>query len=404
MQTKRLREILRELDLATGESRRVLLVDNLPLVLATLSKLLEGSCDLLTASSGEEALELLEREGEVDLVISDQRMSGMTGVELLTEVANRYPSTVRVMLTGYTEVGPIVDAVNMGRVFRFLPKPFNHEEVQEVVDQALELKAVTASLHSIIDRLGEQSRALSMTNLQLVAAQEELVNERLQATLAVVQRVSADLRLQLGLTTRLREAREAENDDKFSKVIERAHIVTRSTLDQLVCLEQLATGTSELILRQPANAIRLLSETIDLLHLEPRYAERRVDVDSPPEIGDLLVDESLTRQALLALLRNAAEASPDTTTIQVKLEVRAGGTDVCLEIRDVGRGMNPEELGQAIGLFYSGFEGAHLGMGLPLSRMVAERHGGVLEIDSQKGRGTSARLILSDAYLKRDPQ
>jgi signal transduction histidine kinase len=399
MQTKRLREILRELDLEASESRRVLLVDNLPLVVATLSKLLESSCDLLTASSGEEALELLEREGEVDLVISDQRMSGMTGVELLTEVANRYPSTVRVMLTGYSEAGSIVDAINRCRVFRFLPKPFSLEEVQEVVDEALERKAVTRSLHAVIDRLSEQSRALSMANLQLVAAQEELVSERLQATLAVVQRMAADLRLQLALITRLREACASD----LSQEVERAHIATRSMLEQLVCLEQLAVGSSDPILRRQADAIQLLSETIDLLHLEPRYTAHRVAVESPPEIGGLFVDVSLTRQALLALLRNAADASPETTTIQVTLEVR-GDTDVCIEIRDEGSGMNPEELGQAMGLFFSGFEGAHLGMGLPLSKMVAERHGGRLEIDSQKRRGTSARMILSDAHMKEGPR
>jgi signal transduction histidine kinase len=395
MQTKRLREILRELDLESSESRRVLLVDNLPLVLATLSKLLESSCDLLTASSGEEALELLSREGEVDLVISDQRMSGMTGVELLTKIAERYPSTVRVMLTGYSEAGSIVDAVNRCRVFRFLPKPFNQEEVQEVVDEALERKAVMTSLHSIIDRLAEQSRALSMANLQLVTAHEELISERLQATLAVVHRVASDLRLQLALTTRLTE--ECATD--LSREIEEAHVVTRSMLEQLECLDQLAAGTTDPILRQPKNANQLLTETIGLFGREPRYSERRVVVDSPPEIGDLFVDESLTRQALLALLRNAADASPETTSIQVTLEVR-GETDVCIAIRDEGSGMRPEELGQAMGLFFSGFEGAHLGMGLPLSRMVAERHGGVLEIDSQKGRGTCARMTLSDAHRK----
>ena len=92
---------------------------------------------ITTASSGEEALALLKTK-EFSLVISDQRMPKMTGVELFEQVKNLYPDIIRIILTGYSEVKAIIDSINMGQVYYYITKPWNVDELKVIIDNALE--------------------------------------------------------------------------------------------------------------------------------------------------------------------------------------------------------------------------------------------------------------------------
>ena len=92
---------------------------------------------VLVAQGGQEALALLEQEN-VDLIISDQRMPGMTGVELLEQVKERYPDVIRMVLTGYSDMQAIVDAINKGNVYHYVTKPWNAVELKLILDKALE--------------------------------------------------------------------------------------------------------------------------------------------------------------------------------------------------------------------------------------------------------------------------
>jgi LytS/YehU family sensor histidine kinase len=93
--------------------------------------------NVFTANSGEEALKLLKKQS-FDLVISDQRMPGMTGVELLQEVRRLYPDTIRMVMTGYSDMQTIIDAINQGNIYYYIAKPWNAEELKVVLDNALE--------------------------------------------------------------------------------------------------------------------------------------------------------------------------------------------------------------------------------------------------------------------------
>ncbi len=102
---------------------RVLCVDDEPRVLEGLGRILHRKCTVLTANSGEEALKLLDSSGPIDVVVSDMRMPGMSGAGLLAEFRRRSPDTVRLLLTGQTDLDSAISAVNDGHVFRFLTKP-----------------------------------------------------------------------------------------------------------------------------------------------------------------------------------------------------------------------------------------------------------------------------------------
>ena len=115
----------------------VLFVDDEVNVLHSLKRVFRSEgYDLLTACSGQEGLDILENTYP-HVVVSDQRMPGMTGTEFLKKVKEKYPNTVRVILSGYTEVPAILDAVNNCGIYRFLSKPWNDEQVKLVVKDCI---------------------------------------------------------------------------------------------------------------------------------------------------------------------------------------------------------------------------------------------------------------------------
>ncbi len=118
-------------------SYKIIVVDDEPANLRLLERLFRHDYEVITAESGEEALRLLS-DHDAALVITDQRMPNMTGVELLKRTADIRPQMVRIILTGYTDVETLVEAINSGLVYKYVTKPWNNEELRLTVNRALE--------------------------------------------------------------------------------------------------------------------------------------------------------------------------------------------------------------------------------------------------------------------------
>jgi GAF domain-containing protein/class 3 adenylate cyclase len=113
----------------------------------------------LRAENGPDALEILAKEGDVAVIISDQRMPLMSGTEFLSLTATQYPDIIRIILTGYTDVEDLVEAINAGKVFKFVTKPWNADELRAVVRQAMDT-------HNVLKvRTEELCRALRRESL-----------------------------------------------------------------------------------------------------------------------------------------------------------------------------------------------------------------------------------------------
>ena len=118
---------------------RILCVDDERNVLRSLERIfLDDDYLIMTAASGEEGLELLDASPQVQVVISDFRMPGMNGVEFLKEVFSRHPDTIRIVLSGYADTAAVVAAINEGKIYKFIPKPWNDDELRMTVAKALE--------------------------------------------------------------------------------------------------------------------------------------------------------------------------------------------------------------------------------------------------------------------------
>lgn len=149
---------------------RMLVVDDEPDNLDLLYRTFRREFKVLRAEGGAEALKVLEEEGEVAVIISDQRMPEMKGTEFLSKTVPDFPDTVRIILTGFTDVEDLVDAINAGQVYRYITKPWDPEELKHVVERASEtydlIKQQNEALH-----LAEKQSKLMVTVGQLAANQ-----------------------------------------------------------------------------------------------------------------------------------------------------------------------------------------------------------------------------------------
>lgn len=116
---------------------RLLFVDDEARIVNLLRMSFRSEYEVFTATAGHEALQIIAAR-PIDVIVSDQRMPQMLGIELLDEVRKRSPGTMRILLTGYSDLAAIVGSVNQGEVFRFISKPWNQEEIKATIAEAVQ--------------------------------------------------------------------------------------------------------------------------------------------------------------------------------------------------------------------------------------------------------------------------
>jgi DNA-binding NtrC family response regulator len=115
--------------------RPILVVDDEPEMLISVRNLLRREFDVHTAASGAEGIQILQ-EHEIHLVMTDQRMPEMSGVELLRRVKSEHPGAMRLIFTGFADIRAVVDAINQGNVFRYITKPWEPEDLLAALREA----------------------------------------------------------------------------------------------------------------------------------------------------------------------------------------------------------------------------------------------------------------------------
>jgi CheY-like chemotaxis protein len=148
---------------------KLLVVDDEPDNLDLLYRTFRRDFNVLKADSGVNALQVLAAEGEVAVIISDQRMPEMKGTEFLSKTVPQFPDTVRIILTGFTDIEDLVEAINAGQVYKYITKPWDPTELKAVVQRAAET----------YDLLKQRTEELRRANAQM-----ELLTSLLQETVA----------------------------------------------------------------------------------------------------------------------------------------------------------------------------------------------------------------------------
>jgi signal transduction histidine kinase len=339
---------------------------------------------VLTAAGGAEALELLEKH-EVGVLLVDQRMPEMTGVELLTRVRATHPEPVRILMTAYSDLAEAIDAINQGHIRRYLRKPWNHDELRAALLEGLESYELRVRLAAMERKMLDSERVYA---LGVVAAgvAHELRNPMmvLMGHLELAQEQARQLGLGPGVDPRRSMALE-----------ERLEAIRRS----VVRVREIMEGMSLAHRRRDDEVDADLSEVVRLTVTSLRGSlQRRARlVQDLPALPKVRGSSTRLGQVALNLLVNALQAIPegvDPTAHQVTVTVGAEEGAAVLRVADTGPGIPPDLQARIFEPFFTTKRAGGTGLGLAITRQIVADLGGSIEVDSQAGQGSvfSVRL------------
>jgi len=153
--------------MTTPELPRILIVDDEEAILETMSFTFMDDYEVFTSTDAQKALQMLDENAPIACVITDQRMPGMTGVEFLVEVYEHHPNVSRIMLTGFADAAATIQAINDGHVYAYVNKPWEPDELKQIVRRAVEHNRLSAENARLVSELRE-------TNLFLEAVMDRL--------------------------------------------------------------------------------------------------------------------------------------------------------------------------------------------------------------------------------------
>lgn len=121
------------------EKHKILIIDDEPNILTSLRKILEGDGkEILTAKTAEEGWDILKDHRDTEVIISDNKLPGMSGIEFLIKAKRLYPDSIRILITGYPDLNSAMDAINRAHIWRYILKPIEVEELKVLINQAFD--------------------------------------------------------------------------------------------------------------------------------------------------------------------------------------------------------------------------------------------------------------------------
>ncbi|MBB3696120.1 response regulator [Flammeovirga yaeyamensis] len=359
---------------------------------------------VLIANSGDEALEILKEENEnISVVISDQRMPKMTGVELFEKVRGLYPDIMRIVLTGYSDVQDIINAISKGEVYRYITKPWNRDELMVTIDNAIEaynLKVENRRLFSSLQEANEhleekvrkRTKALQRQNEELI----ELDGEKNH----LIGIVAHDLKSPLSQIDGLIELMKFDMETFTSEQKEYVELIQTSIkkqeelISQILDLNALDSKDANLNIK-PHNLSTLVKDAAERFELTAQKKNITLSV----EVGEnqiAKVDEIYFGQVLQNLISNAVKFSSENKNIFISIQPNEDYYEV--HVKDEGPGLNENDKKKLFGRFQKlsarPTGGEHsTGLGLSIVKKMVEDMEGKVWCESEVGNG--ADFIVS---------
>jgi signal transduction histidine kinase len=374
-------------------TRGVLIVDDDAPNLAVLAAVLDMDYQVYSAESAEEALHIVENT-PVDVIITDQRMPEMTGVELLERVRETRPDVAGIVLTGFTDSPAIMSAINKAQVFRFLTKPWESASILAAVEQASRHVYQRRAILRLVEVVQTRNEDLALAMEELKSAQQRLLHmERLGTMGRLAAGVTHDLRnflMGLALLEEEFQTRDVSEELKDTVAVGLAGI--RNLVATLETMNQFARSGQLGVAKLPTSPETIVRDAMTVMRMDMEFRKRNVIQRVGPDLPEILGDRQKLTQVLVNLTRNAVQATQRGQTIVVEASSTPGG--VCLAVEDEGVGIPMDMRSQLFLPFVSNKGTAGMGMGLYMARLVAESHGGTIQCANRLGGGTRLELAL----------
>jgi len=387
----------------------ILVVDDEPDVIRNVQDLLSADFRVLAAATAAEGLKLLTSD-TVHIVMTDQRLPDTSGVEFLHRLHDEYPHVVRLLFTAFSDLGVVIDAINQGRVYRYITKPWKNDELVSVARQAAER----------FDLLAERKRLageLKARNLELESALARL-RESDQLKTAFIQVASHELRTPLAILRGV--AHLAGNvgpippatRDHIRRIGESAERLGR-LVDQLVTMLSL-NRIGKALERRPTDLGELFSAAVDDVRPFAELRKQKLTATIAANLGVAEIDPAQIRDAVNQLLLNAIKFTPDGGAIALSANRSEGR--IALSVADTGIGIDAESRQRIFEPFFTSFDVSRhasgqfefnrrgLGLGLSIVKEFIDLHGGTIQVETEPGKGTMVTIGLPIASSQRESE
>ncbi|MCA9087766.1 MAG: response regulator [Planctomycetaceae bacterium] len=362
--------------------RDILYVDDEPNNLFVFEATFECEFRVHTATSAAEALTILD-ETPVPVVVADQRMPEMTGVEMFSILRRRHPHIQRIILSGYTESDAIIDAVNEGQVFQFVRKPWERSELHTVLRRALDAHDLATQNSRMAERLASVERMASLGHLAAEIA-HEMGNQLMLLPLVelIEDAYSSDPQL-LELASMARQTHER----------------LETLVDEIKNFVRHNTGqdderTPSQLQSRPVNLADCVRELLSFLRFHRTIPVKQIQFHCNSEVVLVMGDSFKLQQVLVNLITNASDAIAGKSDGCIEIELESTATGACLSVCDNGCGIDPEALNQIWDSFYTTKGSSGTGLGLEVVRNIVQAHGGNIKCTSHRGQGTTFTMRL----------
>jgi two-component system, sensor histidine kinase and response regulator len=373
---------------------RILVVDDEPASVRGIERTLAADYCVVTTTSAKEGVAALAAE-PFALLIADQRMREMTGTELLAHCAAQHPEVIRILLTGYSGIETLVEAINAGQVYYYFTKPWEPQELRLAVQRGIERYEIEAERRRLMCELGEacgrvRREADQKSRLLTLAAHE----------------LGTPVHLLSNALALLAETELAPAARSWLGTAQRSAAWLGRGLVQMASAARWRASRLKLHCRLcDLNAVLQALETAFAQVRESRALVLRFELAPLPALN---ADPRWLERALSNLIANAVRFTPDGGTVTVS--ARAGAARVEITVADTGIGIDPgllEELfepfsaaGGDVAFHGSGrfeFGARGLGLGLAIAKAIIDEHGGTIAVRSQPGAGSvfTVRLPLA---------
>ncbi len=379
----------------------LLIVDDEVDVLESLRHLFHRQYRVITVGSGKEAIELLQTS-DVHLILSDQRMPGMTGDVFLGHARRLRPDAIRMLFTGYADIQAVINAVNEGYIFRYILKPWDAVELEGIVRQAAEQYELIAERNRLIDELKAAKAKLERANQELIEA-----GQLKSAFMEVASHeFNTPITLLLGLSELLRLL-DPNRASQERELIERISASARQ-------LAKLVANTLTLM-RKDDFRRTLERRNVELAPLLRGVAEKvmpfvqarklHFSIEVADDLGGFEIDPDKIADAVVNLLTNAIKFTPNEGSIMLRARLIADN-EAEITIINRGVGVEPKALAQFFQPFFTQFNPSHhssgdfgfnkrgLGLGLSIVKQFVELHGGSVFATSDEENGTQVGIRL----------